>query len=61
MEKLKKCPFCGDDGHIDVTDGIVKDHYYPRCGTYNCVGNNNGWVDFETEEEAVEAWNKRAE
>ena len=59
MEELKSCPFCGNNGHIDVCDGLGSDSYYPQCGTEKCVG-NNGWVDFPTEEEAIKAWNTRA-
>lgn len=57
--EMKRCPFCDKAGTIDrikTFRGI--DVYYPRCNTNHCVG-NNGWVSFDTEEEAIKAWNKR--
>ncbi len=58
-EKLKPCPFCGSEGYVYKSEGFGGDmDYYPRCRTENCIG-NNGWVKFETEQEAIKAWNRR--
>ena len=60
MEKLKPCPFCGKEGYVYEAGPSalqLKTDYYPRCRTENCVG-NQGWVEFETEEKAIKAWNR---
>ncbi len=59
---LLPCPFCGKEGTIYVTKrslSFIKDVFYPRCKTHQCVG-NNGWVEFGSEDQAIEAWNRRA-
>lgn len=59
--KIKPCPFCGQEGA-----GAHYDHGYwsVTCG-YRHDGAPGGhcfqdWGEFETEKEAVEAWNHRA-
>lgn len=52
MEKLKLCPFCGGKAKIIYYD---TDGYLPQCT--KCEGMIEKW--FETEDEAVEAWNNR--
>ena len=55
--KLKPCPFCGGKGEIfrGTTYGF---HYLyePRCITCECA-----LGVYETEEQAIEAWNRRAD
>jgi hypothetical protein len=55
------CPFCGKKGTIYPTLHCFthKPVYYPRCETNQCVG-QNGWISFDTKDEAIKAWNKRA-
>ena len=50
MEELKPCPFCGGEAHI---------HRHERFGI-ECdeCGMGLGWIK-ETEQEAIEAWNRR--
>ena len=60
-EKLKPCPFCGKNAFVQKSNGlsgISGVEYYPRCRTKDCVG-NQGWVGFDTEAEAIKAWNRR--
>jgi Lar family restriction alleviation protein len=57
---LLGCPFCGGPAYIHESkaiEGMIV--FYPRCRQMECCG-NNGWIDFETREKAIEAWNRRA-
>ena len=61
--KLKPCPFCGYRERVFVTvrlgqDGW-RDSYYVLCDYYEGGCGASGGV-YHTEEEAVEAWNRRA-
>lgn len=58
MDELKSCPFCGKMPSLGkVRFGMEKDYRY----TLHCdeCAYNIGWL--ETENEAVEKWNRRAE
>ena len=46
MDKLKKCPFCGGEAEI----------FWVICK--ECTAETK---DFDTKEEAIEAWNRRVE
>jgi Lar family restriction alleviation protein len=53
-EQLKPCPFCGGEGFINIY--YPKSIYYPQCK----------WCDLDlapctSKEEAVTAWNRRAD
>ena len=52
-EGLKPCPFCGGFG--GVSQNIYKTHYCIKCGSCGCSTEY-----FTHQEQAVEAWNKRA-
>ena len=52
--ELKPCPFCGGEDFQVV--GVYGEEYYVDCLTCTTCGPSG-----ETEEEAIEAWNKRAE
>lgn len=62
--KLKPCPFCGSEAEIvwDVDAGynsFPEENYHVRC--IRCGCDLGGVFGFETEEEAAETWNRRAE
>ena len=63
MSEIKNCPFCGGEAIIDMD---VQEDYYVSCKKQNCYGyvepdGEFGYVniEFETEEEAIKAWNTR--
>lgn len=60
MEELKKCPFCG--GEAEVSFYKSTESWYVECAlskgscaTIPCT------YPYSTKEEAIEAWNRRAE
>lgn len=67
MTELKSCPFCGK---MPI---IKSDNRYPRpecervtayeviCNNYDCIIYNADNKYYRTEEEAIMAWNRRAE
>lgn len=53
--ELKPCPFCGSEARI-VTNYVGS--VYIRCtNIYKCGVRQEGW---DMEEDAIEAWNRRA-
>ena len=54
MAELKPCPFCGGEEFEVVS--VYGEEYYVNC--LNCTTCGPGG---ETYEEAIEAWNRRAE
>ena len=59
MAELKPCPFCG--GVATQLYSAVSDTYIYGCYTSCCMGNaQNHFYRFETDKEAIEAWNRRA-
>ena len=60
--EVKNCPFCGVTPPIPVgTRGVSRKHYAVRCGTDNCYGNPLTPKTYATQEEAIAAWNRRAQ
>ena len=60
MAELKPCPFCGDNAFLaewtyDLTLGNVLMHFV------ECNGCHAITFEYDTEEEAIKAWNRRAE
>ena len=59
MSKLKPCPFCGGEAEL-VQHQVVgyPDDFYVECVTNECIMSLGG-LCYETEKEAIEAWNRR--
>ena len=60
MAELKPCPFCGSNAFIaewnyDLAPGNVLTH----C--VECNGCHSTTLEYGTEEEAIEAWNRRTD
>lgn len=51
MNELRKCPFCGGE---ELTISSILGEHYIVCDTCTCAG-PGAW----TEQEAIEAWNRR--
>lgn len=60
-QALLNCPFCGSEGKLKVADGILDDFtmFYCYCPNGKCIAGGTDW--FRSREEAIEAWNRRAE
>ena len=56
-EKLKPCPFCG--GEAEMTGDDHTAFYLCRVRCLNCNGNAGRY--FQTQAEALAAWNQRTE
>lgn len=54
--KLKPCPFCGGKAAAIWNGAFDKDNYWVRC--WECGAET---PIYESEKEAKEAWNRRAE
>ena len=57
-EKLKPCPFCGNEYvfmHTSLYGYIKEQHYYVGCGRCKCIGGHA-----VAEEAATALWNRRA-
>ena len=60
-EKLKPCPFCGSNGQVRYDYGVLRGEYsgyYVQCSNSYCTAYSL-FAPFSTEQEAVEAWNRR--
>ena len=57
--KIEKCPFCGGEADIEEIPGspFTNEPYMWAVGCKDC---NIGWYE-ETKEEAIAAWNRRAD
>ena len=61
MSELKPCPFCG--GEAFVTEYLYSCDPTSRATTHavECNGCHTTTFEFDSKEEAIEAWNRRAE
>lgn len=57
MRILKVCPFCGAKGNILYHP---MHGYVPYCTNDSCILSRSEY-SFDTEKEAIEAWNRRAD
>lgn len=69
MEELKPCPFCGGEAELGEFLGVVPEidengayidaetEYYAWCYCTECGITT---IDYDTDAEAIEAWNRRA-
>ena len=63
MNELKPCPFCGGKADMITNDGRTKAEklrYHPCCHNQQCIMFVGG-IWFNTEKEAIEAWNRRSD
>ena len=60
MSGLKPCPFCGGEAHVKEVVGACDTLYTVGCSDSGCMGYET-WLLKPTEEEAIAAWNRRAE
>ncbi len=64
MEKLKKCPFCGREAVVIKTLCLENNfegyHVFHSCKELGAVIPMQTYT-FDSEEEAIKVWNRRAE
>lgn len=60
MTELKPCPFCGEDAKVYKLPSIYRNrsYYGIECGSNECITLTMS-ADYRTEQEAIEAWNRR--
>lgn len=58
-EKLKPCPFCGETRFEYIISQGMNGRYFIKH--YDDVYHIQSSIGFETEREAIEAWNRRTE
>lgn len=56
MNKLKQCPFCGGEANLSFN---ISFGFIPWCSNVLCILNEL-CAGYATEEEAANAWNRRA-
>ncbi len=57
-EELKSCPFCG--GEAKMHTRLNSPYYAAVCKDTRCPGHNL-YILYWTKEDAIKAWNRRAE
>lgn len=57
MGKLKPCPFCGSEADTSFN---IQFGYQAFCTNDDCFLNYVIMLDMRTEEDAIDAWNRRA-
>lgn len=60
MSSLKLCPFCGGEAHVKEVVSACETLYTVGCSDSECMGYET-WLLKPTKEEAIAAWNRRAE
>lgn len=59
MAELKRCPFCGSKAEIEHKR--VLETWIVQCSNQSCPASYMIGADYDTEGEAIEAWNRRVE
>ena len=54
------CPFCGGDAHVKEVVSACETLYTVGCSDSECMGYET-WLLKPTKDEAISAWNRRAE
>ena len=64
MKKLKPCPFCGGEAYFTNTwiewEKKTKLMIGVECGSEDCILSSAELRSYETADEAIEKWNRRA-
>jgi Lar family restriction alleviation protein len=63
MAELKPCPFCGGEAKIvDNGEASTNKYYFVDvlCKDMSCRGYSS-CLEYKTKQQAIEAWNRRAE
>lgn len=66
MEKIKKCPLCGNKSKVRqlpyfLSTGESGVKYRVQCCNLQCMLSNGTVNDYDTMDEAIREWNKRKE
>ena len=65
MEKLKPCPFCGGNAHVMQHKWGASTRYFVGCANRanSCIASehNTFGMFYFRRQDAIEAWNKRAD
>ena len=59
MTELKPCPFCG--AKAEVRQKRALNTWIVECSNLLCPASYMIGMDYDTEDEAIEVWNRRAE
>ena len=61
MTKLKPCPFCGGEAKIEHDCDERTTYFWATCNNRHCLVRPYSEEDFNSAEDAIEAWNTRAD
>ena len=60
-EELKACPFCGSEARLMIKESQYDTNYDIQCTDDKCYLSEGADWYFDTEEEAIQAWNRRSQ
>ena len=61
MTKLKPCPFCGREAKIEYDRDERTTYFWVTCNNRHCPVRPYSEGNFNSAEDAIEAWNTRAD